>query len=70
MDTARFDSDDSTGAGWHAQLSEPLATHVATRLDEVEGVITRADRAARDGAWVAVAVTYEAAAAFEPALGA
>ena len=66
--TARFDRDDPTGRGWHATLAEPVATHVATRLGEVPAVITRADRAARDGYWVALAVAYEAAAAFEPAL--
>lgn len=66
--TARFDRDDPTGKGWHATLAEPVATHVATRLGEVPDVITSADRAARDGYWVALAVAYEAAAAFEPAL--
>jgi para-aminobenzoate synthetase/4-amino-4-deoxychorismate lyase len=68
MPPARFDSDDPTGTGWHATLYDPVSSHVATRLDEVEGVITRADHAARDGYWVALAVAYEAAAALEPAV--
>lgn len=68
MQTAHFDSNALTDDGWQATLSDLVSVHVATRLDEVESVIDRADCAAHDGYWAAVAVTYEAAAAFEPAL--
>ena len=68
MQTAHFDSNALTDDGWQVALSDCVSVHVATRLDEVEGVIDRADRAAHGGHWAAVAVSYEAAAAFEPAL--
>ena len=68
MQTAHFDSNVPTDDGWQVALSDSVSVHVATRLDEVEDVIDRADRAAHDGHWAAVAVSYEAAAAFEPAL--
>jgi para-aminobenzoate synthetase/4-amino-4-deoxychorismate lyase len=68
MHPARFDTDDPAGRGWRARLSDPRAPWVATRLDEVRDVLAQADAAARAGAWVAVALSYEAAAAFEPAL--
>lgn len=67
MHSAWFESGDPAG-GWHARLEGLSATHVATRVDEVEVVLALADRAAREGRWAAVAVAYEAAAAFEPAL--
>jgi hypothetical protein len=68
METARFDSNTLADDGWQVALSNAVSVHVATRLDDVEGVIDRADRAAHGGHWAAVAVSYEAAAAFEPAL--
>lgn len=69
MPTARFDSNAITDDGWQVALSEAVSVHVATRLDDVADVIDRADRAAHDGHWAAVAVSYEAAAAFESAIG-
>ena len=68
MDTVWFESSDPRGEGWHARLETPIATHVAYRLEDVVTVLARADRAAREGKWAAVAVAYEAAPAFEPAL--
>jgi para-aminobenzoate synthetase/4-amino-4-deoxychorismate lyase len=68
MDSAWFDSDDPVGEGWGVRLEEPIATHVTAQLDDVEAVLSKADQAARDGLWAAVAVSYEAAAAFEPRL--
>ena len=68
MPTAHFDSNVLTDDGWEVALSEFVSVHVATRLDDVEDVIDRGDRAAHDGHWAAVAVSYEAAAAFESAI--
>ena len=68
MPTAYFDSDAFGDDGWQVALSQSVSVHVATRLDEVEQVIDRADRAAHEGHWAAVAVSFEAAAAFESAL--
>lgn len=68
MPTVHFDSNANTDDGWQVALSEPVSVHVATRLDDVADVIDRADRAAHDGHWAAVAVSYESAAAFEAAI--
>jgi para-aminobenzoate synthetase/4-amino-4-deoxychorismate lyase len=54
--------------GGSVDLEGPRAVHVATRLDEVVGVVAEADRAAARGQWAAVLIAYEAAAAFEPAM--
>ena len=68
MDTVWFDSDDPAGEGWHVKLDGLRASYRATRVDEVEGVLSQADGAVRDGRWAAVAVAYEAAPAFDPAM--
>lgn len=63
-----FRSGDPAGRGWHARLGDPVATHVATRVDEVGAVLARADAAGHEGRWAAVLVSYDAAEAFDPAM--
>lgn len=56
------------------ELRQPLSFGVpreilcATRLAEVRGVLRLAEARARDGAWVAGSISYEAAPAFDAAL--
>src|SRR5258708_6440286 len=69
MTAAAFQSALPDGRGWNIRLEHPLAVHSAFRLEDVEPVLASADRAAREGRWAAIAVAYEAAAAFEPAFG-
>ncbi|MHB1486234.1 MAG: chorismate-binding protein [Acidimicrobiales bacterium] len=63
---ARFD--DLTPGGSAFELRNPMAELVAHDLDDVSGVIERAERAAQSGSWVAGYVAYEAAPAFDAAL--
>lgn len=67
MNMTWFESGDPAG-GWDIRLEGLLASHRAHRLDEVQAVLSLADEAARDGKWAAVAVAYEAAPVFEPAV--
>jgi para-aminobenzoate synthetase/4-amino-4-deoxychorismate lyase len=69
MTTAAFQSAVPDGRGWNIRFEHPSAVHAAFRLEDVEAVLASADRAAREGRWAAIAVAYEAAAAFEPAFG-
>jgi para-aminobenzoate synthetase / 4-amino-4-deoxychorismate lyase len=46
----------------------PTATHVAASLAQVRPLLAAAEAASRKGRWVAVAVSYDAAAAFDPAM--
>jgi para-aminobenzoate synthetase/4-amino-4-deoxychorismate lyase len=56
------------GRGWNASFAEPLDQRAVYALDEVIPLLRSAEAAARDGFWVAVALSYEAAPAFDPAL--
>ena len=49
-------------------LLDQIDEFTASSVDEVEAVISAAEQAASNGHWVAGYVTYEAAAAFDPAL--
>ena len=62
---ARFD-DIINGRSF--ELVDGTATLVAREPHEVPEVLAAAEQAARDGRWVAGYLTYEAAAAFDPAL--
>ncbi len=62
--TARFD-DFRTGQA--LVLDEPFHTSAAWTLDEVRPLIAAAEQHAREGAWVAMMVAYEAGPAFDPA---
>jgi len=48
-------------------LTEPLGVWRADSIDRVTAVLDEAEHAARDGRWVVGFVTFEAAAAFDPA---
>ena len=56
------------GRGWNASFGRPSRQRVARTLDEVIPLIQSAEAAARDGSWVALALSYEAAPAFDSAL--
>ncbi len=60
----RFD-DAIAGHGW--QFDGLIATHIATRLDQVGAVLLAAEQAAQQGHWAAGYVSYEAGAAFDRA---
>ncbi|MFH0954382.1 MAG: aminodeoxychorismate synthase component I [Verrucomicrobiota bacterium] len=68
MSRAVFCSQDENGKGWDACLENALAIHVARRMGDVVPVLRLAEAEAARGRWVAVAVAYEAAPAFDPAL--
>jgi para-aminobenzoate synthetase/4-amino-4-deoxychorismate lyase len=56
------------GRGWNASFADPLDQRAVYALDEVIPLLRSVEAAARDGFWVAVALSYEAAPAFDPAL--
>ena len=64
--TARFD--DLRDRAVALELREPYRVLAADRIEDVRGVVERADSEALAGAWVAGFVTYEAAPAFDDAL--
>src|SRR5690242_2427817 len=68
MRTAVFESSGRGPRGWRASFDEPRAVHVANTPAEVCSLVTLAEEAALAGRWVAVVLTYEAAAAFDPAI--
>lgn len=56
------------GRGWNASFRNPVEQRVAYAMDEVIPLLRRAEAAATEGMWVALALSYEAASAFDPAL--
>jgi para-aminobenzoate synthetase/4-amino-4-deoxychorismate lyase len=56
------------GRGWNASFGEPTEQRSVYALDEVIPLLRRAEAAASDGSWVALALSYEAAPAFDSAL--
>lgn len=56
------------GRGWNASLHDPVEQHAVFALDEVVPLLGRAEAAAQQGMWVALALSYEAAPAFDSAL--
>jgi len=56
------------GRGWNASFREPLEQRAVHALDEVIPLLRSAEAAAKEGLWVALALSYEAAPAFDPAL--
>ena len=56
------------GRGWNASFREPIEQRAAYALDEVIPLLRHAEAAASEGMWVALALGYEAAPAFDPAL--
>src|SRR5687767_5197046 len=66
--TAVFESFNPLVRNWSCVLENPLAVHTARTLNEVPPLIQEADRAARDGLWAALLLSYEAAPAFDSAM--
>jgi para-aminobenzoate synthetase/4-amino-4-deoxychorismate lyase len=56
------------GRGWNASFGEPSRQRAVYALDEVLSLLREAEAAAREGMWVALALSYEAAPAFDSAL--
>jgi para-aminobenzoate synthetase/4-amino-4-deoxychorismate lyase len=56
------------GAGWNASFREPIEQHSVHALDEVTSLVRSAEAATARGFWVALALSYEAAPAFDSAL--
>ena len=56
------------GRGWNGSFREPIEQRGVYTLDEVIPLIRRAEDATKDGCWVALALSYEAAPAFDTAL--
>ena len=56
------------GRGWNASFRDPIEQRTAYALDEVIPLLRRAEAAASEGMWVALALSYEAAPAFDHAL--
>ncbi len=56
------------GRGWNASFGEPFEQRAVHALDEVVPLLRDAEAAAKDGRWVALALSYEAAPAFDSAL--
>ena len=54
--------------GWNASFREPIEQRAAYTLDEVIPLLRHAEAAANKGFWVALALSYEAAPAFDTAL--
>jgi para-aminobenzoate synthetase/4-amino-4-deoxychorismate lyase len=65
--TAHFESF-AEGRGWNASFREPHLERTALALDEVIPLLRDAEGVARAGMWVALALSYEAAPAFDSAL--
>jgi para-aminobenzoate synthetase / 4-amino-4-deoxychorismate lyase len=56
------------GRGWNASFREPSRHRAVYTLDEVIPLLRDAETAARSGLWVALALSYDAAPAFDFAL--
>lgn len=57
-------------SGWSASLRNPRSISVAHSLDEVVPLLRAAESATRRGSWVALAISYDSAPAFDTALDA
>ena len=65
---AVFESFNPLHNGWSCVLESPLEVHTARTLSEVVPLLQEADRAARDGLWAALLLSYETAPAFDSAM--
>ncbi len=65
---ADFRSFASKGDGWNLHFRQPLETIRVDRLADVLPALREINTATRNGLWAAIAVSYEAAPAFEPAM--
>ena len=55
-------------SGWNVSLRNPRSVSVAHSIDEVIPLLRAAESAAKRGSWVALAISYDAAPAFDTAL--
>ena len=65
---ARGAKGDGKREGWNVSLRDPRSVMVARSLDEVVPLLRKAESAQRSGLWVALAISYDAAPAFDSAL--
>ena len=56
------------GRGWNASFRDPIEQRAAYALAEVIPLLRHAEAAASEGMWVTLALSYEAAPAFDPPL--
>jgi para-aminobenzoate synthetase/4-amino-4-deoxychorismate lyase len=56
------------GRGWNASFRDPVEQRAVFAPDEVIPLLRRAEAAAKEGNWVALALSYEAAPVFDSAL--
>ncbi|MDQ3675088.1 MAG: aminodeoxychorismate synthase component I [Gemmatimonadota bacterium] len=56
------------GKGWNVSLRHPRSVLIAQSLDDVIPLLREAESAAARGSWVALALSYDAAPAFDSAL--
>jgi para-aminobenzoate synthetase / 4-amino-4-deoxychorismate lyase len=68
MTKAIFGVKGSVPGGWRLALENPRETRVASRVEEVVSVLEFAEERAQAGDYVAVMISYEAAAAFDSVL--
>ena len=66
--TAVFESFNPLRRGWSCVFDSPRAVHFARTRNEVLPLLQEADRAARNGLWAALMLSYEAAPAFDSAM--
>jgi para-aminobenzoate synthetase/4-amino-4-deoxychorismate lyase len=64
----RRESGEQDSGGWGGSFSHPKLVTVAQSVDEVIPVVRAAEAAAKSGSWVALAISYDAAPAFDDAL--
>jgi para-aminobenzoate synthetase/4-amino-4-deoxychorismate lyase len=62
-----FNSFDPVRCGWSAAFSNPAETCIAETPADIPTVIHTAERAAREGMWAVLFLSYEAAPVFDPA---
>lgn len=65
---ASFLSMTETADAWNRRLRDPHWLATARAMDEVVPLVGQAERRAREGSWVVLALAYEAAPAFDPYL--
>ncbi|HEY0728589.1 MAG TPA: chorismate-binding protein, partial [Pyrinomonadaceae bacterium] len=63
-----FGPSERAPGGWRLAFDEPRETRVAERVEEVLPLLAFAEERAQAGAYVALMIAYEAAAAFDSAL--
>jgi para-aminobenzoate synthetase/4-amino-4-deoxychorismate lyase len=68
MTQALFESFDGSRSRWRAALARPRSVLAARSPEEVKPLIEKAEDEARQGRWVALMLSYEAAPAFDQSM--